>query len=124
MTTTQHLLFELGCEELPPKTLLKLSNALLNNIVQGLNEAGLAFTASKAYATPRRLAVLVENLASAQADKTVEKRGPAIQAAFAADGSPSKATLGFAASCGTTFEQLERLKTDKGEWLSLSLIHI
>lgn len=118
MTTTQHLLFELGCEELPPKTLLKLSNALLNNIVQGLNEAGLAFTASKAYATPRRLAVLIENLASAQADKTVEKRGPALQAAFAADGSPSKATLGFAASCGTTFEQLQRLKTDKGEWLS------
>ena len=118
MDTYQHLLFELGSEELPPKTLLKLSNALLNNISQGLNAAELTFTSSKAYATPRRLAVLIENLATAQPDTTVEKRGPAIQAAIAADGSPSKAALGFATSCGTTFEQLERLKTDKGEWLS------
>ncbi|MGZ4991585.1 MAG: glycine--tRNA ligase subunit beta, partial [Methylobacter sp.] len=120
MSTSKHLLFELGSEELPPKTLLKLSNALLNGIVQGLNAAELSFTASKAYATPRRLAVFIENLASAQPDKTVEKRGPAIQAAFAPDGSPSKAALGFAASCDTTFDQLERLKTDKGEWLSFT----
>jgi glycyl-tRNA synthetase beta chain len=118
MSTSNHLLFELGSEELPPKTLLKLSNALLNNIIQGLNAAELTFTGSKAYATPRRLAVFIENLASAQPDKIVEKRGPAIQAAFAPDGTPSKAAMGFAVSCGTSFEQLERLKTDKGEWLS------
>ncbi len=118
MSTSKHLLFELGSEELPPKTLLKLSNALLNNIIQGLNAAELTFTGSKAYATPRRLAVFIENLASAQPDKIVEKRGPALQAAFAPDGTPSKAALGFAVSCGTSFEQLERLKTDKGEWLS------
>ncbi|MGZ5576269.1 MAG: glycine--tRNA ligase subunit beta [Methylobacter sp.] len=118
MSTSQHLLFELGSEELPPKNLLKLSNALLNNIIQGLNAAELTFTGSKAYATPRRLAVFIENLASAQPDKIVEKRGPAVQAAFAPDGTPSKAAMGFAVSCGTSFEQLERLKTDKGEWLS------
>jgi len=118
VTETQHLLFELGSEELPPKTLLKLSNALLDGIVAGLKAADLHFTASKALATPRRLAVLIENLQTAQPDKTVEKRGPAIQAAFAPDGSPSKAALGFATSCGTSFDQLERLKTDKGEWLS------
>jgi glycyl-tRNA synthetase beta chain len=120
MSTSKHLLFELGSEELPPKTLLKLSNALLNGIVQGLNAADLTFTGSKAYATPRRLAVFIENLASAQPDKTVEKRGPALQAAFAPDGTPSKAALGFALSCGTGFDQLERLKTDKGEWLSFT----
>jgi glycyl-tRNA synthetase beta chain len=118
MSTSNHLLFELGSEELPPKTLLKLSKALLNNIIQGLNVAELTFTGSKAYATPRRLTVFIENLASAQPDKIVEKRGPAIQAAFAPDGTPSKAAMGFAVSCGTSFEQLERLKTDKGEWLS------
>ena len=117
MNSSKHLLFELGSEELPPKTLLKLSNALLNNIVHGLNAAELSFTGSKAYATPRRLAVVIENLASAQPDKTLEKRGPALQAAFAPDGTPSKAALGFAVSCGTSFDQLERLKTDKGEWL-------
>jgi len=120
MSTSKHLLFELGSEELPPKTLLKLSNALLNGIVQGLNAAELTFTGSTAYATPRRLAVFIENLASAQPDKTVEKRGPALQAAFAPDGTPSKAALGFAVSCGTSFDQLERLKTDKGEWLSFT----
>ena len=120
MSTSKHLLFELGSEELPPKTLLKLSNALLNNIIQGLNAAELTFTGSKAYATPRRLAIFIENLASAQPDKTVEKRGPALQAAFAPDGTPSKAALGFAVSCGTSFDQLERLKTDKGEWLSFT----
>lgn len=120
MSTSKHLLFELGSEELPPKTLLKLSNALLNNIVQGLTAVELTFTGSKAYATPRRLAVLIENLSTAQPDKTVEKRGPALQAAFAPDGTPSKAAVGFAVSCGTTFDKLERLKTDKGEWLSFS----
>lgn len=120
MSATKHLLFELGSEELPPKTLLKLSNALLNNIIQGLNAAELTFTGSKAYATPRRLAVFIENLSTAQPDKTVEKRGPALQAAFAPDGTPSKAALGFAVSCDTTFDQLERLKTDKGEWLSFT----
>ncbi len=120
MSASKHLLFELGSEELPPKTLLKLSNALLNNIIQGLIGAELSFTTSKAYATPRRLAVFIENLSTAQPDKTVEKRGPAIQAAFAPDGSPSKAALGFATSCDTSFENLERLKTDKGEWLSFT----
>ena len=117
MIGSKHLLFELGSEELPPKNLLTLSKALLNNIVKGLNDADLTFSSSKAYATPRRLAVLIENLSFTQPDKTVEKRGPAIQAAYAPDGSPSKAAMGFAASCGTTFEQLQRLKTDKGEWL-------
>jgi len=120
MATSKHLLFELGSEELPPKTLLKLSNALLAGIVQGLQAAELTFTASKAYATPRRLAVFIENLSTAQPDKTVEKRGPAILAAYAADGTPSKAALGFAVSCGTSFDQLERLKTDKGEWLAFT----
>ncbi|MGZ8224644.1 MAG: glycine--tRNA ligase subunit beta, partial [Methylobacter sp.] len=117
MATSKHLLFELGSEELPPKALLKLSNALLINIVHALTAANLSFTASKAYATPRRLAVVIENLAAAQPDKTIEKRGPAMQAAFTADGTPSKAAVGFAVNCGTTFDKLERLTTDKGEWL-------
>lgn len=120
MTTGKHFLFELGSEELPPKTLARLSNALLNNITQGLQNAGLSFSRSKAYATPRRLAVFIEDLAITQADITVEKRGPAIQAAFNADGAPSKAAEGFAASCGTTVDKLQRLKTDKGEWLSFT----
>ncbi|MDD1612107.1 MAG: glycine--tRNA ligase subunit beta [Methylococcaceae bacterium] len=118
MSETKHLLFELGSEELPPKTLLNMAQALQSGIVAGLNEAGLTFSDSRFYATPRRLAVLIENLQTGQPNKAVEKRGPALQAAYAPDGSPSKAALGFAASCGTTFDQLQELKTDKGAWLS------
>lgn len=117
MTETNHLLFELGCEELPPKSLKKLSQALLDNILAGLQEAGLSYNQGRAYATPRRLAVLIDDLQTFQADKVVEKRGPAIQAAYGPAGSPSKAALGFAASCGATFEDLEKLETDKGSWL-------
>lgn len=120
MSQTQHLLFELGCEELPPASLRKLSDALLENIQQGLNQADLTYGECTAYATPRRLAVLIKDLASAQADKCIEKRGPAMQAAFNAEGEPSKACQGFAKSCGTTVEQLSTLKTGKGEWLSFT----
>lgn len=120
MATAENFLFELGSEELPPKTLARLSNALLTNITQGLQNAGLSFSSSKAYATPRRLAVLIENLVTTQPDSTIEKRGPAIQAAFNTDGSASKAAEGFALSCGTTVDKLQRLKTDKGEWLSFT----
>ncbi|MGZ8144261.1 MAG: glycine--tRNA ligase subunit beta [Methylosarcina sp.] len=120
MIESKHLLFELGSEELPPKNLLTMANALLNQMVQGLTAAGLHFSDSKVYATPRRLAVLISDLTTAQPDQTVEKRGPALAAAFNADGAPSKAALGFAASCGVGFDQLQRLKTDKGEWLSFT----
>ncbi|GDX84660.1 glycine--tRNA ligase beta subunit [Methylococcaceae bacterium] len=116
--TAQHLLFELGCEELPPKTLMKLSNALTAGIMQGLNEAELNFSKVKSFAAPRRLAIFIEHLQGAQADKTVQKRGVSVQAAFQADSTPSKAALAFAQSCDVEFDQLERLKTDKGEWLA------
>jgi glycyl-tRNA synthetase beta chain len=115
--TTQDLLFELAGEELPPTSLKKLSQSLLDGMVSGLNEAGLKFASAEAYATPRRLAVLISGLEAQQADKLVEKRGPALQAAYAPDGTPSKAAQGFAASCGASFEQLEKLETDKGAWL-------
>lgn len=115
--SSNDLLFELGGEELPPKSLKKLSDALVQGIVDGLNEAGLSFSEAQAYATPRRLAVIIRNLDGQQADRVVEKRGPALQAAYGPDGAPSKAAQGFAASCGATFDQLEKLETDKGTWL-------
>lgn len=120
MSESKDLLFELGCEELPPKSLLKLSNALLSGIESGLKEAELNYASAHAYATPRRLAVIIKSLDHAQPDKSVEKRGPAVQAAFAADGTPSKAAQGFAKGCGTTVDKLDRLKTDKGEWLAFN----
>jgi glycyl-tRNA synthetase beta chain (EC 6.1.1.14) len=118
MSHHQDLLFELGCEELPPKSLLKLSHALLKSVEAGLQEAQLDYSAAYSYATPRRLAFIIKDLNSTQPDKVIGKRGPAVQAAFAKDGTPSKAAMGFAKGCGTTVENLGRLKTDKGEWLA------
>ena len=117
MSETLDVLFELGTEELPPKSLLTLSRALQAGVEAGLQKAGLAYGEFVSYATPRRLAFLIKALATAQPDQTVEKRGPAINAAYTADGSLSKAAEGFVRSCGTTPDKLTTLKTDKGEWL-------
>jgi glycyl-tRNA synthetase beta chain len=120
MVETKDLLFEIGCEELPPVSLLKLSNALADNVATALELAGLKFDKVKSFATPRRLAVIVESLAVAQPNRIIEKRGPAVAAAFSQDGLPSKAAEGFAHSCGTSVDQLGRLKTEKGEWLAFT----
>ncbi len=111
-------LVELGTEELPPKALSRLSEAFRDGIVEGLKNAALSHSAVHAYAAPRRLAVMVEALQSAQPDKQTERRGPAVQAAFDDNGLPTKAAEGFARSCGVEqVEDLETLETDKGSWL-------
>jgi len=117
MSDRADLLFELGTEELPPTALKRLSSALEEGFLSGLSEAQLAHGEVIAYATPRRLALLVRDLEKRQPDRDVERRGPAVKAAFDAEGRPTKAAEGFARSCGTTVDQLERLETDKGEWL-------
>ncbi|QXP91315.1 glycine--tRNA ligase subunit beta [Methylococcus capsulatus] len=119
MAETRDLLFELGTEELPPKSLLKLSEALKDHVAAGLEKAGLSYAGIEAYATPRRLALLVRRLAAAQPDQTIERRGPALNAAYDAQGAPTKATVGFARSCGVTTDQLITLKTEKGEWVGV-----
>ncbi len=114
----QDLLFELGCEELPPKRLKKLSQTLCENISAGLREANLNYESAEDYCTPRRLAVKISGLRASQPDKVIERRGPSIDAAFLENGLPSKAAVGFAKSCHTTVEKLDRLKNNKGEWLA------
>jgi glycyl-tRNA synthetase beta chain len=111
------LLIEIGTEELPPKALPTLSGAFRQGIEDGFAKAGLSVGAVQEFASPRRLAVLVKGLPVGQADKTVERRGPALTAAFDEEGVPTKAAQGFAASCGVTVDQLERVETDKGAWL-------
>ena len=115
------LLFELGTEELPPLALQKLSRALETEFTAGLKKAGLEHGAVHAYATPRRLALWIEALDQAQPDRDRERRGPAVRAAFDADGRPTQAAEGFARSCGVTVDQLGRIRTDKGEWLTYTL---
>lgn len=111
------LLIEIGTEELPPKALKKLSDAFTKGIVDGLKGAELNFGEVDSYATPRRLAVVIHGLDVAQPDRNVEKKGPAVKAAYDADGNPTKALEGFSRSCGITPDQLEKIETPKGEWL-------
>jgi glycyl-tRNA synthetase beta chain len=113
----ENLLIELGTEELPPKALKSLRDSLKSGIESGLKNAELSFDSIEAYATPRRLAVLVKQVETEQQDKEVEKRGPAVNVAFDDSGKPTKAAEGWARSNGITVEQADRLKTDKGEWL-------
>ncbi|OOF71507.1 glycine--tRNA ligase subunit beta [Rodentibacter caecimuris] len=115
--TTQTFLAEIGTEELPPKALKKLGTAFAENVEQELNQADLVFDKIKWFASPRRLAVKVEGLVESQPSKLVEKRGPAVAAAFDAEGKPTKAAQGWAKGCGISVEQAERITTDKGEWL-------
>ena len=115
--TTQNFLVEIGTEELPPKALKTLATSFADNVEAELNQAGLTFEKIEWFAAPRRLAVKVLNLATQQPSKEIEKRGPAVSAAFDAEGKPTKAAEGWARGCGITVEQAERIATDKGEWL-------
>ena len=98
---THDFLLELGTEELPPKLLLKLSNSLKDNFEQELNKLNLNFNNTKAFATPRRLAITISELQSKQQDQVVEKKGPSTQ-------SPEMAINGFAKSCGVSVDELEK----------------
>ncbi|HEV7612075.1 MAG TPA: glycine--tRNA ligase subunit beta [Steroidobacteraceae bacterium] len=113
----QDLLFELLTEELPPRNLLSLSNALTDGMRLGLHTAGIPHGKIHGFATPRRLAVRVERLAEHQPDKQVERRGPPLERAFDAHGAPTQAAIAFAKNCGVAVAELEQLKTDKGAWL-------
>ena len=115
--TTQNFLVEIGTEELPPKALKTLATSFADNVEAELNQAGLSFDKIEWFAAPRRLAMKVLNLATQQPSKEIEKRGPAVSAAFDAEGKPTKAAEGWARGCGITVEQAERIATDKGEWL-------
>jgi glycyl-tRNA synthetase beta chain len=115
--SSRDLLFELRTEELPPRTLPALSQALTLGIAKGIDGAGLAHGKVHGFATPRRLAVWVEKLDENQPDRQVERRGPPLANAFDAQGAPTQAATAFAKSCGVTVGELSKLTTDKGAWL-------
>jgi glycyl-tRNA synthetase beta chain len=118
MSTAHHdFLVEIGTEELPPKALLTLQEAFVSALGAGLEKAGLGHGEIKGFATPRRLAVRVLRLASAQPEQHLKRRGPPVSGAFDASGAPTLAALAFAESCGTRVEALERLDEGKGSFL-------
>lgn len=122
MSKTQNLLIEIGTEELPPKSLKKLATAFKEEVVKSLQEEELKFSDANWYATPRRLSIIINDLEITQADKEQQRRGPAVAAAFDDQGKPTKATQGFARSCGVEVDQLEKLETDKGAWLAFNAV--
>lgn len=117
MTDTRDLLVEIGTEELPPKALYRLMESFHTHLLQGFEDAGLEHGAHRAFASPRRLAVVVQALLNRQPAQHIERRGPAVKAAYDSDGNPSKAAEGFARSCGVSVSELSTMSTDKGEWL-------
>ncbi|MCI6906740.1 MAG: glycine--tRNA ligase subunit beta [Succinatimonas sp.] len=120
--TNKNLLLELGTEELPPKSLRNLAQSLHDSFVKQLKDEGLEFASSKWYATPRRLALFIEGLADKQEDKEVEIKGPAVKAAFDAEGNPTRAALGWANANGISIDQAQRLETPKGAWLYIKTL--
>ena len=115
------LLIELGCEELPPKSLDRLATAFFTGVCDRLDKSGIGFDrdASRPLFSPRRLAMTIAAVADRQPDREIERKGPALQAAFDEAGNPTAAAQGFAKSVGCEVSELETLKTDKGEWLYL-----
>jgi glycyl-tRNA synthetase beta chain len=111
------LLFELRTEELPPRTLQALSQALTEGLVKGIDAAGISHGKVHGFATPRRLAVWIEKLSELQPDRQVERRGPPLANSFDAQGAPTQAAAAFAKSCGVAVAELSKLTTDKGAWL-------
>ncbi|GMQ87608.1 MAG: glycine--tRNA ligase subunit beta [Gammaproteobacteria bacterium] len=122
MSETRDLLIEIGTEELPPKALRRLSNAFADGMEKGLDAEALNPSRVYAYATPRRLALLIKDLPLAQTDHETVRRGPALTAAFDDDGCPTQAAAGFARSCGVEVEQLDQQETKKGSWLSFRAV--
>jgi glycyl-tRNA synthetase beta chain len=117
MSNTADFLVELGTEELPPKALQALRDAFAKGISKGLADARLSHDEILSYATPRRLAVLVQALETKQPAQTIENRGPPTKLAYDDSGQPTKAATAFAAKCGVNVSDLDTINTDKGEWL-------
>ncbi len=117
MSKFEDFIVEIGTEELPPKDLQNLANSFATSLQQQLADAGINFGAVSIFTTPRRLAVMIKELAPQQPEQSISKRGPALAAAFNPDGTPTKAALGFAHSCGVEMEDLTKQETDKGAWL-------
>ena len=117
-TGNASLLIEIGTEELPPKSLDALAAAFAAGVIDGLAANGVSMhdAGARIFASPRRLAVLVPGVAALQPDQSLERRGPALTAGLDAQGNPTRALTGFAASCGVEVPALEKLETAKGSW--------
>ena len=120
MSATAHLLVEIGTEELPPKALPALIDAFAAGMAEALEGERLSFSGLESFGTPRRLALIVNDVPYQQPALKVERKGPPVKIAFDESGNPLPAAKAFADKCGVAVEALERVATAKGEWLSHS----
>ncbi len=111
------LLYEIGIEEIPADMVLPALEQLEAAVGQGLSRLDLGHGEIATYGTPRRLAVLAAEVAERQEDSVHEIKGPPAQAAFDADGKPTKAAAGFARAQGVELAELEVRATDRGEFV-------
>ena len=118
MSVTEDFIVELGTEELPPLSLDLLASTFHDNLIDLIKGVSLTFESSVYYATPRRLAVSIKALSTHQNNKEITRLGPAVTAAYDSEGNPKPAAIGFAKSCGISFDKLLQTETDKGLRLS------
>ncbi|MFZ9035992.1 MAG: glycine--tRNA ligase subunit beta [Francisellaceae bacterium] len=121
MSHQHDILFEIGSEELPPKALKALAEHLLVSVKTALEKAGIAFKQGQYFASPRRLAFLLNDVSDHQKDIVQDRWGPFIDQAFDHAGQPTPAALGFARSCGVDIDEIEKQDTDKGQRLFFQL---
>lgn len=117
MTKKLDLLIEIGCEELPPRSLKKLAVSFSKEVSDLLNKERLSFNKINWYATPRRLSLIIDKLDMLQEYKKQQRKGPSLKISFDENGEPTKAAQSFAKSCNVSVDELLQLRTDKGEWL-------
>jgi glycyl-tRNA synthetase beta chain len=122
MSKADDFLVEIGTEELPPKALRSLMEAFGDNLEAAVDAAHLDHGGVHVYASPRRLAVMIEALVPGQQDRKVSQKGPPVTVAFDDDGNITPAGAAFARKCGVEPADLGRTKTDKGEWLSCDVV--
>jgi glycyl-tRNA synthetase beta chain len=120
---TRDLLFEIGAEELPGGYVAPALEQLERAARDGLAGLRLGFGDLCTYGTPRRLVLFVKDLSERQADFDEEAMGPAVKAAFDAEGKPTRALLGFCAGKGADPSQVRRVQTPKGEYVAVTVHH-
>jgi glycyl-tRNA synthetase beta chain len=115
----RELLLEIGVEELPAAWLPGLTKQLSEKLQARLKEMRLTPDVPvESFSTPRRLTARIGRMPERQEDLDESITGPPVSAAFTAAGEPTPAALGFAKKQGVPFESLERVKTEKGEYLA------
>jgi glycyl-tRNA synthetase beta chain len=115
------LLLEIGTEEIPARFLTKGIASLKEEFIRLLNKASIGYEKIFEYATPRRLTIYIEKVSERQKDRTIQHLGPPKKIAFDDKGTPTDAAFGFARSMNVDVKKLKVVKTDRGEYVAVTV---